>query len=53
MASWIIWNITEGRQEVLSVFPNQTDADAAITRLKKSRDRIGKAKDTLTSKQVV
>ena len=53
MASWIIWNSVENRQENQAVYPNQTDADNAITRLKKSRDRAHRAKDTLTSKQVV
>jgi hypothetical protein len=53
MAFWIIWNTSENRQEVMSVVPNQADADAAITRAKKSRDRAHKGKDNLVSKQVV
>jgi hypothetical protein len=53
MAKWVIWNNTQNRLEVQSVFANQTDSDNAITRLKKSRPpRSSGPVESLVSKQV-
>ena len=36
MAGWIVWNVSEHRQEVQSLFPSKEDAEAAIERLRGS-----------------
>ena len=51
MASWIVYNTAEKRQEVEAVYPNQSDAEAAITRLQESRDRVGQPPDNLVSRK--
>jgi hypothetical protein len=52
MASWIIYNETQNRQEVEAVYPNQADAEAAVTRLQASRDRVGQPPITLSPESV-
>lgn len=51
MASWIVYKMTERRQEVEADYPNQRDAEAAITRLQESRDRVGQPPDNLVSRK--
>ena len=33
---WIVWNKSEHRQALTSLFPSESDAEAAIERLKES-----------------
>jgi hypothetical protein len=49
---WILWNLSQHRQEVGSLFPSKADAEAAIERLKLSSASRTEGPDELVAVQV-
>lgn len=50
MTGWILWNVSQHRQEVGSLFPSKADAESAVERLKLSSRAEGP--DELVAVQV-
>lgn len=50
--AWILWNVSQHRQEVGSLFPSQADAEDAVERLRLPRSSRTEEPDQLVAVRV-